>query len=44
LAVDAAQAESLVYLQSFESSYLTLAREDQPGLSTPGRTPKNAAG
>ena len=44
LAVDATQAESLVYLQSFEASYLTLAREDQGGLTTPGRTPKNAVG
>lgn len=43
LAVDGTQAEALVYLQSFESAYLTLARDDQPSLSTPGRTPKNAA-
>ncbi|HVE94681.1 MAG TPA: RcpC/CpaB family pilus assembly protein [Acidimicrobiales bacterium] len=43
LAVDAIQAEALVYLQSFESAYLTLAREDQGILTTPGRTPKNAA-
>lgn len=42
LAVDASQAEQLIYLQSFESTYLTLARDDQPVLNTSGRTPKNA--
>jgi len=43
LAVDANQAEEIVYLQSFEASYLTLARDGQGQLSTAGRTPKNAA-
>ena len=43
LSVDASQAEELVYLQSFESSYLTLARDGQGELTTAGRTPKNAA-
>ena len=43
LSVDASQAEELVYLQSFEASYLTLARDGQGQLTTAGRTPKNAA-
>lgn len=43
LALDAADAEQVVYLQSHESVYLTLARSDQPTLSTPGRTPANVA-
>ena len=42
LSVDASQAEQLVYLQSFEGSYMTLARHDQGQLSTVGRSPKNA--
>ncbi len=41
LSVDAAQAEQLVYLASFEGSYLTLARDKQGQLTTIGRTPKN---
>ncbi|MEY2399343.1 MAG: pilus assembly protein CpaB [Actinomycetota bacterium] len=41
LSVDPSQAEQLVYLASFEGSYLTLAREHQGDLSTIGRTPKN---
>ncbi len=43
LALSAEDAEQVVYLQSHESVYLTLARTDQPLLSTPGRTPANAA-
>ncbi len=41
LAVNASQAEQLVYLASFESSYMTLARDKQGELTTIGRTPKN---
>ncbi|MBA2609314.1 MAG: hypothetical protein H0U92_10270 [Actinobacteria bacterium] len=41
LSVDVAQAEQLVYLASFEGSYLTLARDKQGQLTTVGRTPKN---
>lgn len=41
LSVDAAQAEQIIYLASFESTYLTLARDHQGQLSTIGRTPKN---
>jgi len=41
LSVDASAAEQLVYLASFESSYMTLARDKQGQLTTSGRTPKN---
>ncbi len=43
LSVDASQAEQIVYLQSFEASYLTLARDGQGQLTTVGRNPRNAA-
>ena len=43
LALDAPDAEQVVYLQSHESVYLTLARDDQGPLTTPGITSANAA-
>lgn len=43
LALSGADAEQVIYLQSHEGIYLTLAREDQGPLSTSGRSPANAA-
>jgi hypothetical protein len=42
LALDAAQAEQVVFFAKFESLWLTLAPKGQPKPQTPGRTHKTA--
>lgn len=42
LAVDTAQAETIVYLASFQKVYLTLAHDDQPAQASKGFQAKNA--
>lgn len=42
LALDAAQAEQMIFLARFESFWMTLAPKGQPVPSTPGRSYKNA--
>ena len=42
LALDAAQAEQMIFLARFESVWLTLAPKGQPTPTTPGRSNKNA--
>lgn len=45
LAVDAIQAEQIIYLVSFESVWLSLTREGAPDVTnTPGRNAPNAVG
>jgi Flp pilus assembly protein CpaB len=41
LALNAVDAEQVVYFQSFEGLYMTLARSDQGVLTTPGRSAGN---
>ena len=42
LALDAAQAEQVVFFAKFESLWLTLVPKGQPKAQTPGRNYKNA--
>jgi hypothetical protein len=42
LALDAAQAEQVIFFARFESLWMTLAPKGQPAPSTPGRSHQNA--
>jgi hypothetical protein len=41
LAVDANQAEQVIFLSTFESIYLSIVPKNQPAVPTPGRAYQN---